>query len=66
MGQKRFVVTLKDGSTETIQAEAGDEDDEADGYVFFVDADGSIVGLLSKGLVFSWVEYGTSMVPGDA
>ena len=56
MGQKRFFVALNDGSSETIHAEAGDEDDESDGYAFFVDAKGSIVGLFLKELVSSWVE----------
>lgn len=42
MAQKRFVVHLKDGTVQPILAESGDEDEEADGYVFFVDSDGGI------------------------
>jgi len=44
MAEKRFVVFLKDGATQPITAESGDEDEEADGYVFFVDSKGGIAG----------------------
>lgn len=56
MSEKRFIVFLKDGSTQPITAEYGDQDDEADGYVFFADAAGGIVGLFAKDVVQSWRE----------
>jgi len=31
MADKRFIVFLKDGTTQPITAESGDEDDEVDG-----------------------------------
>jgi hypothetical protein len=42
MAQKRFVFHLKDGTIQPILAEFGDEDEEADGYVFFIDSTGTI------------------------
>ena len=56
MADKRFIVFLKDGTTQPITAESGDEDDEADGYVFFVDSTGGIAGLFAKEIVQSWRE----------
>lgn len=56
MAQKRFIVFYKDGTTEHITADFGDEDDEPDGYVFFVDWKIGIVGLFAKGLIHSWCE----------
>ncbi|WP_321473955.1 hypothetical protein [uncultured Paludibaculum sp.] len=56
MTPKRFVILCKDGTTERITADVGDEDEEADGYVFFVDSKGSIVGLFAKEVVQSWRE----------
>jgi len=39
-----------------ITAESGDEDDEPDGYVFFVDSKGEIAGLFHKSTVEScWI-----------
>jgi len=54
MAPKRFIIYCKDGATEHISAAAGDEDEEADGYVFFVDSKGGIVGLFAKEVVKSW------------
>lgn len=56
MADKKFIVFLQDGTTQPITAESGDEDDEADGYVFFVDSKGEIVGLFAKQIVTSWRE----------
>jgi hypothetical protein len=56
MAEKRFVVFFKDGTTQPITAESGDEDEEADGYVFFVDSRGGIAGLFHKDVVQSWRE----------
>ena len=56
MSEKRFFVFFKDGSTQPINAEFGDQDDEADGYVFFADSAGGIVGLFAKDIVQSWRE----------
>ena len=56
MADKRFTVFFKDGSTQPITAEYGDQDDEADGYVFFTDSAGGIVGLFAKDVVQSWRE----------
>jgi len=56
MGEKRFLVFLLDGTQERILAVSGDEDQEEDGYVFFLDAKGEIVGLFSKDIVESWRE----------
>lgn len=56
MAQKRFVIFCMDGTTERITADVGDEDEEADGYVFFVDSKGGIVGLFAKEVVQSWRE----------
>lgn len=55
MAEKRFVVFFKDGTTQPITAESCDQD-EADGYVFFVDSAGGIVGLFAKDVVQSWRE----------
>jgi hypothetical protein len=35
MADKRFIVLLKDGGTQPIIAESGDEDEQENGYVFF-------------------------------
>jgi hypothetical protein len=43
MAEKRFVVILKDGTKQPITAESGGEDEEADGYVFFMDSKGEVV-----------------------
>lgn len=56
MGEKRFLVVLRDGTTQPIIAESGDEDQEDWGYVFFLSASGEIVGLFSKDSVESWRE----------
>ena len=56
MAEKKFVVFLKDGTTQPITAESGDEDEETDGYVFFVDSTGGIAGLFHKEAVQSWRE----------
>ncbi len=56
MAEKRFVVFFKDGTTQPITAESGDEDEEADGYVFFVDSKGGIAALFAKNVVPSWRE----------
>lgn len=56
MAEKRFIVIFKDGSTQPINAEYGDQDDEADGYIFFADSGGGIVGLFAKDVVQSWRE----------
>ena len=56
MAEKRFVVFFKDGTTQRITAESGDQDEEAGGYVFFVDSTGGIVGLFAKDVVKSWRE----------
>ena len=56
MAQKRFVVHLKDGTIQPILAESGDEDEEADGYVFFIDSAGGIAALFRKEIVGSWRE----------
>jgi hypothetical protein len=56
MADKRFIVFLKDGTTQPITAASGDEDEEANGYVFFVDSTGAIAGLFAKDIVKSWRE----------
>jgi hypothetical protein len=56
MAEKWFVVELADGSIQPILAESGDQDDEKDGYVFFVNARSEIVGLFAKDVVRSWRE----------
>ena len=56
MAEKKFVVFFKDGTTQPITTESGDQDDEADGYIFFVDSAGGIVGLFAKDVVQSWRE----------
>jgi hypothetical protein len=53
MAENRFVVFLKDGTTQPITADSGDQDEEADGYVFFVDSKSEIVGLFHKEIVRS-------------
>ncbi len=49
MAHKSFVVELVDGSTQPILAEFGDQDDEDNGYVFFLNSKGEIVGLVIHG-----------------
>ena len=44
MSERRFIVLFKDGATQPITADSGDQDDEADGYVFFVDSAGGSSG----------------------
>jgi hypothetical protein len=56
MAEKWFVVEFVDGSTQPILAESGDQDDEKDGYLFFVNARGEIAGLFAKEVVRSWRE----------
>lgn len=56
MAEKRFIVFFKDCTTQPITAVSGDEDEEADGYVFFVDSTGGIAGLFAKDIVQSWQE----------
>jgi hypothetical protein len=56
MAPKRFIIYCKDGTTEHITADFGDEDEETDGYVFFVGSNGGIVGLFAKEVVQSWHE----------
>ena len=56
MAEKRFVVFFKDGTIQPITAESGDQDEEADGYVVFVDSKGEIAGLFQKEIVQSWRE----------
>jgi hypothetical protein len=56
MAEKRFVVFLIDGTMQPVTADSGDQDEEADGYVFFVDSKGEIVGLFHKEIVKSWRE----------
>jgi hypothetical protein len=56
MAEKRFIVLLNDGSAQPVTAESGNEDEEADGYVFFVDSKGEIAGLFHKEIVQSWRE----------
>ena len=56
MAEKKFVVFFNDGTTQPITAESGDQDDETDGYVFFVDSTGGTVGLFAKDVVQSWRE----------
>ena len=56
VNEKRFVVFLKDGTMQPIIASFGDEDEEAQGYVFFVDSKGEIAGLFHKDAVQSWRE----------
>jgi hypothetical protein len=56
VSERRFIVFFKDGSTQPITAEYGDQDDEADGYVFFVGTAGGIAGLFAKDVVQSWRE----------
>jgi hypothetical protein len=48
MAEKRFIVSFKDGTTQPITAESGDEDEEADGYVFFIVSTGVIAGHSPK------------------
>jgi hypothetical protein len=50
----KFVVHFVDGNSQPVWAEAGDEDDESDGYVFFVDDKSEIVGMFLKTFVKSW------------
>ena len=44
MSERRFIVLFKDGATQPITADSGDQDDEANGYVFFVDSAGGSSG----------------------
>jgi len=59
---KCFVVLLRDGSVESLQAESGAEDDEAHGYVFFVRGT-EIVALFAKETVVSWREKNVEDTP---
>ena len=56
MADRRFIVILKDGTTQPVTADAGEEDEEPDGYVFFMDSKGRITGLFNKEVVESWRE----------
>jgi hypothetical protein len=56
VSERSFIVSFKDGSTQPITAKSGDQDDEFDGYFFFVDSAGGIVGLFAKDAVQSWRE----------
>ena len=56
MAEKWFVVELVDGSTQPIFAESGDQDEEQNGYVFFVNSRAEIAGLFAKEVVRSWRE----------
>jgi hypothetical protein len=56
MAEKRFVVRLKSGDVQTVYADIGDQDDEEDGYVFFVNSKGDISGLFWKPVVAEWHE----------
>jgi hypothetical protein len=56
MAEKRFIVLFNDGTTQPITAASGDQDEEPEGYVFFVDSTGGIVGLFAKDVVKSWHE----------
>jgi hypothetical protein len=63
MAERWFVVELVDGSTQPIFAESGDQDDEPEGYVFFVNARSEIVGLFAKEVVRSWREDHDRSIP---
>ena len=54
MAEKRFLVRLRDGSTQSVTAERGDEDEEQDGYLFFIDSNGGLAALFHKEIVESW------------
>ena len=56
VAEKRFVVLLRMVTMQPITAESADEDEEADGYVFFVDSKDEIGGLFRKEIVQSWRE----------
>jgi hypothetical protein len=56
MAEKRFTVFFKNGTTQPVRAASGDQDEEPEGYVFFVDSTGEIVGLFAKDVVKSWHE----------
>ncbi|MBZ5577665.1 MAG: hypothetical protein LAP40_13975 [Acidobacteriia bacterium] len=56
MAEKRFIVFFNDGTEQPITAASGDQDEEPEGYVFFVDSTGEIVGLFAKDVVKSWRE----------
>jgi hypothetical protein len=56
MREKRFTIVRRDGTTEHILVDFGDEDEESAGYVFLVDSKGGIVGLFAKEIVRSWSE----------
>jgi hypothetical protein len=48
-----------------VTADSGDQDEEADDYVFFVDSKGEIVGLFHKEIVKSWREDPQHRVLGN-
>jgi hypothetical protein len=56
VAEKRFVVHYTSGETEIVHALQAIEDDECEGYLAFVDADGVMKALFHKPIVDRWEE----------
>jgi len=54
--EKRFLVHYTSGETEIVHALQAIEDDEPEGYLAFVDAEGIMKGLFYKPIVDRWEE----------
>jgi hypothetical protein len=54
--ETRFVVHRKSGKTEIVHALQAIEDDEPEGYLVFVDAEGVMKALFHKPIVDCWEE----------
>jgi hypothetical protein len=54
--EKRFAVHYKSGETEIVHALQAIEDDETEGYLAFIDADGVMKALFHKPIVDRWEE----------
>jgi hypothetical protein len=54
IAEKRFVVHYTSGEAETVPPLQAIQDDEPEGYIIFVDADGVMKALFRKPLVDRW------------
>ena len=56
IAEKRFIVHYTSGETEIVHALQTIQDDDPEGYIFFVDADGTVKALFCKPIVDRWEE----------
>jgi hypothetical protein len=56
VAEKKFIVHYTSGETEIVHALEAIQDDEPEGYLAFVDAEGILKGLFHKPIVDRWEE----------